>query len=81
MEGLIRDVEWEAEPGGAEFPEGEWTAQDAVGYAPTGEEKNPTRIAEWEAILHARNRGEPVAPSHAVPTVEIQHAATRFQAA
>jgi hypothetical protein len=75
VEGLLRDAEWETEPGGAEFPEGEWAAQDAVGYAPTCEATSPTRIARWEAIMHARNRGERVGPSRDIPTVELQHEA------
>jgi hypothetical protein len=33
VEGLVRDPEWESEPGGAEFPEGENGPRDAVGYA------------------------------------------------
>jgi hypothetical protein len=81
VEGLIRDAEWETEPGGANFPEGEWAAQDAVGYAPTSEKEHPTRIAEWEAILHARNRSELVAPSRAVPSVELQLETAPQQAA
>jgi hypothetical protein len=81
VEGLIRDAEWETEPGGAEFPEGEWAAHDAVGYAPSSEERKPTRIAEWEAIIHARNRGELVAPSRDTPPMELQHEASRLRAA
>jgi hypothetical protein len=81
VEGLIRDAEWETEPGGAQFPEGEWAAHDAVGYAPTSEANHPTLIAEWEAILHARKRGELVAPSREVPSVELQLGVARQQAA
>jgi hypothetical protein len=60
-EGLIRDAEWETEPGGAEFPEGECGRREAVGYVPPGTPLDPTD-KQWESIVHARYRGERVPP-------------------
>ena len=59
IEGLARDPDWEGEPGGAEFPEGEAGRRDAVGYASAEERTHPACLAAWTAILRARYCGEP----------------------
>ncbi len=72
VEGLVRDPEWEAEPGGAEFPEGHGGARDAVGYAQAGARADLSRVARWESIIHARYRGEQVPPSRDLPSLKFR---------
>ena len=60
VEGLVRDPEWESEPGRAEFPEGENGPRHAVGYAPSACHPDPSQIANWQSIIYARDRGEQV---------------------
>jgi hypothetical protein len=77
LEGLVRDPEWESEPGGAEFPEGHGGARDAVDYAAPGERSDPLRRSQWEALIHARYRGEPTPATRHLPLLNFEDAATR----
>jgi hypothetical protein len=77
LEGLVRDAEWESEPGGAEFPEGEQGPRDAVGYAEPSERSDPARRAEWESIIHARYRGEHTLASRHLPLLHFDRDAVR----
>jgi hypothetical protein len=76
LEGLVRDPEWRAEPGGAEFPEGEGGVRDSVGYAAPTERTDPFLTAQWEAIIRARYRGEHAAPERHLPPLGQEHAPT-----
>lgn len=75
VEGLVRDPEWESEPGGAEFPEGENGPRDAVGYAPSAGHAGPARLARWESIIAARHHGNHVPPSRHLPPLEFERSA------
>jgi hypothetical protein len=77
LEGLVRDPEWESEPGGAEFPEGERGTRDAVDYTAPSERSDPVRRAQWEAIIHARYRGEHTPASRHLPLLHFEHDPSR----
>jgi hypothetical protein len=72
LEGLVRDAEWESEPGGAEFPEGDRGPRDAVGYAAPSERSDPTWRAQWESTIHARYRGEHTPASRHLPLLHFE---------
>ena len=72
LEGVVRDAEWESEPGGAEFPEGERGPRDAVGYAAPTERGDPARRAQWESIIHARYRGEHTPANRHLPSLQFE---------
>ena len=73
IEGVLRDAEWETEPGGAEFPEGEDGPHDAVAYARLSDQPDASRTARWESIVHARHRGEHVPPERDLPVLQLEH--------
>ena len=77
LEGVLRDAEWESEPGGAEFPEGEQGRRDAVGYAAPGERGDPAMRTQWEAIVHARYRGEHTPANRHLPLLHFERDAAR----
>jgi hypothetical protein len=77
LEGVVRDAEWESEPGGAEFPEGDRGLRDAVDYTSPSERTDPVWSAQWEAIIHARYRGEHTPPSCHLPLLHFEHVAAR----
>jgi hypothetical protein len=77
VEGLLREPEWETEPGGAVFPEGNAGARDAVGYAPMSDVQDQSRSARWEAIIYARNRGKHVPPCCDLPSLQFRSSARR----
>jgi hypothetical protein len=79
IEGLVREREWESEPGGAEFPEGDGGPRDAVGYAPTTARPDALQLAHWEAIVQARYRGEQVPASRNLPRLDLPHQALVVQ--
>ena len=58
LEGLVRESEWEAEPGGTEFLERNGGPRDVVGYSQMEEHLDYAGIACWQAAIYARNRGE-----------------------
>jgi hypothetical protein len=72
LEGVVRDAEWESEPGGAEFPEGERGPRDAVGYTAPSESGDPALQAEWESIIHARYRGKRTPASRHLPVPQYE---------
>jgi hypothetical protein len=71
VEGLLRDLYWESEPGGAEFAEGANGPGDAVGYAPVNCRADPSRVALWESIIYARRRGGQVPPCRDLPELKF----------
>jgi hypothetical protein len=71
IEGLSRDPEWKAEPGGAVFPEGELGPRDAVGYAEPRSFGDPLLLEQWEATVHARYRGERRPPNRDLPRIHL----------
>jgi hypothetical protein len=75
LEGLLRDAEWESEPGGAEFPEGEGGLRDAVDYTAPTERSDPAWRARWEALVQARYRGEQAPPSRHLPLLRFNQRA------
>ena len=58
VEGLVREPEWDTEPGGALFPEGSGGARDAVGYTRMSQPLERDQVACWQAAIYARNRGD-----------------------
>ena len=58
VEGLIRDTEWQAEPGGAEFPEARHAGRASLDYVLEGERLPEARQAQWATDIQARYRAE-----------------------
>jgi hypothetical protein len=81
LEGLVREPEWETEPGGAMFLEGNGGPRDAVGYTRLTSQPDRDRVARWEAIVHARNRGEHVPTCRDRPPLHFEYQPATQEAA
>jgi hypothetical protein len=60
FEGIVRDPEWEDEPGGAEFPEARSGLRASLGYVSEADRRSRIRRARWAALIAAAD-----ASSHA----------------
>jgi len=58
VEGLIRDPEWQDEPGGAEFPEARHAGRASLDYVLEGERLPEARQAQWATDIQARYTAE-----------------------